>query len=317
MPEASNNLHHCSSSNTFTRLLDMNITDNTKTFLIISVGLIAISTASIFIRMADEVPSLVIAAYRLSIAGIVLSGISLKRGLRLFDLSERRILLLTFIAGIALALHFAFWIESLRHTTVASSVVLVYTSPIWAAAIAHFFLDEKLTLKQSVGIAIALSGAAAIALSGNDDGNSSLTGNLLAIGGGMMGAVYLSVGRVLRRRKSALSYSGSVYLTAAILIILGTFISGSALTGYTPKLYILLLLIGLIPQLIGHTAFNWALKRRSAVTVSVLMLGEPIGATLLAALFLFEIPVTGEIIGGAILLFGIYLSSINMKGKND
>lgn len=169
--------------------------------MIISVGLVALSTASIFIKMANEVPSLVIAAYRLSIAGIILSGVSLKQGSKLFDLSERRILLLTFVGGIALALHFAFWIESLRHTTVASSVVLVYTSPIWAAAIAYFFLGEKLTPKQLLGITIALSGAAVIALSGNDDGHSSLTGNLLAIGGGMMAAVYLSIGRVLRRGK--------------------------------------------------------------------------------------------------------------------
>lgn len=294
----------------------MNILQNRKTYLIISVGLISISSASLLIRWAEEVPSLIIATYRLSVAAVILTGISLKQRSILFDLSNFKELILTFSAGMALALHFIFWIESLRLTSVASSVVLVLTSPIWTAIISHFFLKESLTKSQLYGILIAILGISIIAYSGVDFGISSSKGNLLALLGGLMAGVYLSLGRILRGSKSTITYSGSVFLIAALILFLLSIISGRALTGYSANMYILLLLIGLVPQLLGHTSFNWALKHHSAVNVSLLMLGEPIGATLLAALFLREIPTAGELLGGVILLSGIYLSIKQIRGEN-
>ena len=126
----------------------MNIPQNSKTFLIISVGLVSISTASLLIRWAEEVPTLIIATYRLSIAALILTGISMKQKSVLYDLSNHKELLLTLLAGVALSLHFVFWIESLRLTSVASSIVLVSTSPIWTAVISHFFLKEELKPKR-------------------------------------------------------------------------------------------------------------------------------------------------------------------------
>jgi len=213
-------------------------------------------------------------------------------------------------------LHFVLWIESLRLTSVSSSVVLVYTSPIWTAVISHFFLKERISSNQLFGILIAIVGVALIAYSGAAVGISATRGNLLALSGGVMAGIYLSLGRILRRNKSTIAYSGSVYLTAAVILFIISIISGRALTGYSLDMYILLLMIGIIPQLLGHTSFNWALKHRSAVSVSVLMLGEPIGATLLAAIFLREIPSGGELLGGGVLLTGIYLSSKQIRGEN-
>jgi len=294
----------------------MNISLKSKTYLIITVGLISISTASLLIRWAEEVPSLIIATYRLSIAALILTGISLKQKSKLYDLSKQKELFLTLIAGIALSLHFVFWIESLRLTSVASSVVLVLTSPIWTAVISHFFLKEELRPDQLFGILIAIAGVSLIAYSGTAFDISASKGNLLALLGGVMAGIYLSLGRILRRNKSTIAYSGSVYLTASVILLLTAIISERALTGYSSNMYILLLMIGIIPQLLGHTSFNWALKHRSAVSVSVLMLGEPVGATLLAMIFLREIPSGGELFGGGILLTGIYLSSKQIRGKN-
>ena len=287
-----------------------------KTYLIISIGLISISTASLMIRWAEGVPSLIIATYRLSIAAVILSGISLKQKSKLFELKNPKELILTLVAGTALALHFLFWIESLRFTSVASSVVLVLTSPIWTAVISHFVLKDRLSSSQLYGIIISIIGVSLIAYNGADSGISSSKGNLLALLGGIMAAIYLSVGRILRRNKSAIAYSGSVFLTSSVLLLLVSIISESSLTGYSFNMYILLLMIGLIPQLIGHTSFNWALKNSSAVSLSVPMLGEPIGASLLAALFLREIPNSGELIGGGILLMGIYMSFNHIRGEN-
>ena len=294
----------------------MIISQNSKAILIISVGLISISTASILIRWAEDVPSLIIATYRLSIAALILTGISLKQKSILYDLNKKKELFLTLIAGIALSMHFVFWIESLRLTSVASSVVLVYTSPIWTAVISHFFLREDISSNLIFGILISIVGVALIAYSGAAVGISASKGNLLALLGGLMAGIYLSLGRILRRNKSTIAYSGSVYLTAAVILFMISIISGRALTGYSFDMYILLLMIGIIPQLLGHTSFNWALKHRSAVSVSVLMLGEPVGATLLAAIFLLEFPSGGELFGGGILLTGIYLSSIKIRGEN-
>ena len=288
-----------------------------RTYIIIGIGLLAISSSSILIRWTDEIPSIVIAAYRLTVAGVFLAGATLKKSESLFSFNASKENKLILISGLALALHFVFWIESLKLTTIASSVALVYTLPIWAAMISRFFLKETLTQKQLIGILFAISGAAVIGFFGIDSGESSFVGNLLAVAGGFMAAVYLTIGRVIRRNKSAIAYSGSVYIIAASAVLLLTFIFSQPLTGYSNRMYILLIMIGIIPQLIGHTSFNWALKRRSATSVSVFMLGEPIGATLLGIFFLSEIPVKGEIIGGLILLIGIYLTSSNNGDHND
>jgi len=288
-----------------------------RTFIIIGIGLLAISSASILVRWTEEIPSIVIAVYRLTIASVILAGVTLKKRESLFSFDSSRQNRLILLAGVALALHFVFWIESLKHTTIASSVALLYTLPIWAAIISRIFLKETLRKEQLIGILFAISGATIIGFSGTDSGESSFFGNLLAVAGGFMVAIYFTIGRVLRRNKSTIAYSGSVYLIAALVLLLLTFVFNHPLTGYSNQMYILLIMMGLIPQLIGHTSFNWALKHRSATSVSVFMLGEPIGATLLGIIFLSEIPVTGEIIGGLILLTGIYLTSKNSGDQND
>jgi len=260
---------------------------------------------------------MVIAAYRLAVAGVFLAGASLQKRESLYSFNASKENILILISGLALSLHFIFWIESLKLTTIASSVALVYTLPVWAAIISRIFLKETLKQRQFMGILAAIGGAAIIGFSGENSGESSFVGNLLAVAGGFMAAVYLTIGRIVRRNKSTIAYSGSVYLLAALVIVLLTFIFREPLTGYSNRMYILLIMIGIIPQLIGHTSFNWALKRRSATSVSVFMLGEPIGATLLGIIFLSEIPVSGEIIGGAILLIGIYLTSSSNGDRHD
>lgn len=303
--------------NTFGNVFIINIKEALRTHLIIGIGLLAISSSSILIRLADDIPSIVIAVYRLTIAGMFLAGATLKKGESLYSFDASKESRLILIAGVALALHFVFWIESLKLTSIASSVALVYTLPIWAALISRIFLKETLTQKQLIGVLSAISGAAIIGFYGLNSGDSSFIGNLLAVAGGFMMAINLTIGRVLRRSKSTIAYSGSVYLIAAFVVFILTLVFSKPLTGYSNQMYILLIMIGIIPQLIGHTSFNWALKQRSATSVSVFMLGEPIGATLLGIFVLSEIPVTGEIIGGLILLIGIYLTSSNNGDQND
>jgi drug/metabolite transporter (DMT)-like permease len=287
-------------------------------------AILAVSTASIFIRFAQkDAPSLVIAAYRLSFASLALAPLALARHrdeLRRLTRSELRLGLLS---GIFLALHFATWISSLEYTAVASSVVLVSTSPLWVALLAPVFLKEPLSRWVLVGMLLALAGGTIIGLSDACHWSTGFVcpplsefvkgkasfGNFLALAGAWAVTGYLLIGRKLRARMSLIPYIFVVYGMAALVLIVVMLLAGESPVGYQPSTYVWLLLLALVPQLVGHSTYNWALRYLPAAFVAVITLGEPIGSTILAFMILQETPSLLQIAGGVLILAGIYISS--------
>ena len=276
-------------------------------YLILTASIVAVSTASILIRLSTS-PPMIIAAYRLLFATLMLTPLYIVEGghRSLMALGPRR--LLTLIAvGLILAVHFASWITSLSYTTVASSVIFVHMDPIIVALLSHLLLGERLSVKRFIGVLIAFLGA--IIIGWGDLGIGNLYGDLLSLLGAFALALYLVAGRSLRRSLSLLEYVTPLYATSAALLILGCLIMNIRLYPYPVREYLLFLLIAFIPMILGHTLFNWALRYVEAPIVSVSLLGEPIGASLLALIILGELPPATTILGGAITLLGIYITS--------
>ncbi len=279
-----------------------------KAALVLFVGIVAVSFASIFIRLA-EAPPLIIAAYRLGLASLVIGPVALIRSGQELRALSRRDLLYLVIAGVFLALHFGLWIASLSHTTVASSVILVTMSPLFVGLLSHLLGMDRITKGILGGILLSLLGSVAIGYGDFALGGGALWGDILALGGAVMVTGYLLVGRRLRQRLSLLPYVSLTYSAAAAVTVILCLFSGERFTGYSSTTYLMFILLALLPQVIGHSAFNWALGYLSAPFVSVTILGEPVGATILAYLILKEVPTVLKIAGGAMILLGIYLAS--------
>lgn len=276
-----------------------------RIFFVLLFGIGAASFASIIIRITPA-PSPVIAAGRMLFASLLITPFFFK-SLRAHrnELTLHR-LRWALLAGIFLAGHFALWIESLKHTTVVSSVVLVAMNPIFVALIAPTFFKERLSLRGWLAIFIALFGA--ILIAGPTLQSASLTtGNLFSLGGALCAAGYVLIGRKLRPDLSLLNYIYPVYTFAALLLLIFTFISRTPIFSYQPKTYLLILLLAIGPQILGHTSFNWALKFLPAPVVAMSILGEPVGTTILSAFLLCQPPTTHEIAGGLLICTGIYL----------
>ena len=294
-------------------------------FVAILFGILAVSTASIFIRYAQkEAASLVIAAWRLSVATLVLAPIAISRRRAELAALNRRDFLLALLSGVFLAVHFATWITSLQYTSVASSVVLVSTTPLWVALLSPFVLKESIGKAVLVGMVLALMGGVIVGISDTcvvSAGRLScpslaeflhgqaFLGDILAVIGAIAAAGYLLIGRNLRARTSLISYISLVYGMAALVLVIIMFIAGLRPFGYPPQTYLWFILLGLVPQLLGHSTFNWALGYLSAAYVAITLLGEPIGSTILAYLLLQEKPTMLKVIGGALILIGIYIAS--------
>lgn len=277
------------------------------------IGIVAVSFAAIFIRDA-RAPALSIAFYRNAMAAAVLLPLAaLRRREELRRLSRGR-LALAVVAGALLALHFGLWIPSVKLTTIAASVVLVTSSPIFVAAGARAFFGERVTRVAMAGILLGLAGAAVI--SGGDVrvSSSAVGGDLLALGGAVAVAGYFLAGRRLRPDVSLLAYVGVVYAACALLLLPVCLLSGSRLTGYDGRTWAMLVLLAVVPQGIGHTVFNYLLRDVSATVVAVAVMGEPIGSTLLALAFFGEVPPWTAVLGGLLILVGIYLA-VTAQGR--
>ena len=271
----------------------------------VTTGIVAISAASIFIKLCDAHP-LVIASYRLGLASLILAPIALRHKRYGKILCGRwRLLLLT---GILLSLHFIFWIASLKYTSVASSVVIVSINPVFVGLGSYLILKEKVAKLMILGILLSIMGGMVIGLSDFALSTHSALGDLLALGGAVMASGYLMAGRRLRQEMDLLSYIFPVYATASIVVLLIGLAAGVPFFGYSVRNYALFLMLAIIPQLIGHSIFNWALKFFSASTVAILILGEPIGSTLLAYWILGETLSLWKATGGICILAGIYVA---------
>jgi drug/metabolite transporter (DMT)-like permease len=299
--------------------------------LAVCFAILAVSTASIFIRFAQPfTAALVIAAWRLVLAATLLAPLAFLRHTGELRSLGRGDLGLALLSGLFLALHFATWITSLEYTTVASSVVLVSTVPLWVALLSPFTLKEPLTGGVMIGIFLTLVGSAIVGLSDVCTTTSTglacppladfvhgkaFLGDMLALTGGIMAAGYLLVGRRLRSQFSLVPYVFVVYGMAGAVMLVAILGTGEKLVGFPPQAYVWLILLALVPQLIGHSTFNWSLRYLSAAYVSITLLGEPIGSTILAYILLSETPTILKLFGAILILAGIYLASRSAAGQ--
>ena len=279
-----------------------------------AVGVAAMSSASIFIRWALDlgVPPLGVAAYRLAIATLALSiPFVRQRAYRDYATLGKRSILLLAGSGILLALHFAAWITSLASTSVLSSVVLVTTTPLWIGLASPLLLGERNPRSVWLGLLAAMVGGGLVGLA-DVTGATSVAGwgDLLALCGAVFAAGYLMIGRGVREELSFVAYVWGVYAVAAVVLAGWALAAGIPLWGYPPAALLLLAAVGLIPQLIGHTAANYAVRHVSATLVGISVLGEPIGSTALAVVLLGEHPGPLQLVGGAAILAGIAIASL-------
>ena len=274
----------------------------------VCIAVVAVSFSAILIRWS-EADFLAIAAGRMLLSALILAPFALVMYRNeLFGLSRKDALIMVGI-GAVLATHFSLWIASLEHTSVASSVVLVTAHPILVGVVGHFFMGERLSRLNAVGIAIGLLGVIILTRGDMAEGSSTLYGDLLAFLGGVAAGVYILAGRQTRKRISLVVYAFVVYASCATFLLIAVVVTGTELLTLGTEEWMLFLVMAVGPSILGHTMYNWTLRYVPASVVSVSLLGEPVGSTALAFLLLSETPPETAILGGAVILIGILMAS--------
>jgi drug/metabolite transporter (DMT)-like permease len=290
-------------------------------FLVLGVGVVVVSFAAILIRFAhaEGAPSLAIAAVRLTVAALVLAPFAwLRVGGEMLRLRRRELGLCIF-SGALLAVHFWAWVTSLEHTSVASSTALVTTNPLWVALVSAILLRERPGGAAVAGILLTLAGSVLIfaADASRNPGPEAapMLGNVLALAGAMAASGYLLVGRALRACISLTAYIWLAYTSAAVLLLAAAMATGVLLMSLPATAWGFMVALALGPQLIGHTTFNWALRRLTATFVAVAILGEPVGSALLAYFIFGEHFSALQFAGFVLLLLGIFVAAHDEKSR--
>lgn len=286
-------------------------------YLAIFAAVASISSAAILIRLAldESMPPLLIVAARLLIASLVLTPAALQRYRAQLKALKGSDLLLMAASGILLAIHFIAWVSSLQHTTVLVSVVIVSSLPIWVAILEVIFLRIRLSPRVVVGLLTALSGGILIGIPLGDappDLNTSatLTGAFLAWIGAVAVSAYMLIGRKLRAKLPLIPYIWLVYGMATLVALPLLAITATPVAGFRAEGYLILLAMGLVPQLLGHSSLNYVLEYFPATLVSMFSQLEPIGSALLAFLIFRELPPPQQIVGSGIIVGGVFLASL-------
>jgi drug/metabolite transporter (DMT)-like permease len=275
-------------------------------YLAVMLGVAAVSFAAVLTRLSTASP-LVIAFYRMIFTVLLLLPFTLGGNLAEFKTIGGRDLGLALLSGVFLALHFAVWNTSLLYTSVASSTVLVTMQPLFVVGLGLVLFGEKLNLWGVAGAAVTLAGSVVIGVGDFQIGGLALRGDLLAFSGALFFAMYVLIGRSLRARLSLLPYVTLVYGSASLVLLFCVLVAGTPLYPYHPLDWLLFLALAVVPTVLGHTVFNWALRYVKAAVVSVSVLGEPVGATILAILLLGEKPGPLQLAGGLVIIAGLAL----------
>jgi drug/metabolite transporter (DMT)-like permease len=286
-----------------------------KHYLGLLVSIIAVSFASIFI-LSCQAPPLSIAFYRLFFTTLLLVPLLMARKKTRDELRSLPIssVILMIIIGLILAAHFALWITSLKMTSVASSVILVTAHPILVGPVSFYFLKEKLSLVNALGIAISFAGVGVLVI-GNYGytafGLDTLEGNILALLGGIAAGLYILGGRTLRKKVSTVTYAFVVYAVGTIALLCICLGLNAPVYHLASTDYAIILLMAVVSGIFGHTLYNWSLGYIRASVMSVALLGEPIGSSLLAYVvpWIHQEPSMYTVFGGGIILLGIYLTA--------
>lgn len=280
-------------------------------FAMIVIGVFGISLSSIFVKYSPA-PSSVTAAWRLLWTVILMSPVVLGKQefRRELTAASRSNILLSCISGVFLAIHFALWFESLRHTSVASSTTIVCTEVIWVSLGFWLFMKGNISKRAMLAIAITLCGSILIAFSDSASG-AHLYGDILALLAAIAVAAYMLIGRVVREKLSTSVYTYIVYCACALSLLILCAAQRVSIFGFGPAPSIVGFLLAIFSTILGHSIFSWCLKYFSPSFVSASKLCEPVVAAILAAILFFEVPKALQILGGALIIGGVlYYSRI-------
>ncbi|EON74383.1 DMT family transporter [Lysinibacillus sphaericus] len=279
-------------------------------YIPIFIGVISVSLSAIFVKLANAEAG-IIAFYRMLFSVIIMAPLFLwKYTAELKQLSKRD-WLFSSIAGIFLSFHFILWFESLNYTSVASSTVLVTLQPLFAFVGTYFFFKEKITVKTIFAGVIAIVGSVLISWGDFKLSGSAFYGDMLALIACALITAYLLFGQDVRKRLSLVTYTMIVYVVSTITLFLYVLIKGESFGPYSTIDWIWFILLAIVPNLLGHTLFNWSIKYVSTNVVSIAILFEPIGAAVLAIFIFQEYLIATQIIGGLIVILGIILFIID------
>lgn len=281
-------------------------------YIPIIIGVISISLSAILVKLA-KADSGVIAFYRLLFSVLIMSPLFFYKYIPEIKELNKRDWIFSSIAGVFLAFHFILWFESLNYTSVASSTVLVTLQPLFAFIGTYFFFKEKLSFKTILSGIIAIIGSFLISWGDFKVSGSALYGDLLALIACALITGYLLFGQDVRKRVSLITYTMVVYTCSTICLFFYVLIKGESFGPYSPMTWVWFLLLAIIPNLLGHTLFNWAVKWVSTNVISVAVLFEPIGAAILAYFVFTEKLIATQIIGGIIVIVGVLLFIIDIK----
>lgn len=273
-------------------------------YIPILIGVISVAMSAIFVKMTTSDAG-VTAFYRMLFSILLMAPVFLYSYLPELRKLSRRDWVFSAIAGVFLAFHFILWFESLNYTSVASSTVLVTLQPLFAFAGTYFFFKERLSIKTLLSGAIAIAGSIVIAYGDFQISGSALFGDILALIACALITAYLLFGQDVRKRLSLVTYTFVVYSFSTITLFFYIIIKGESFGPYPASEWMWFILLALIPNLLGHTLFNWAVKWVSTNVISIAILFEPVGAAILAYFILGELVTTTQIIGGSIVIAGL------------
>lgn len=309
------------------------MTDSTKSKLpifILFIGVASASMGAIFARLAqaEGIGSIAIAACRLALAALLLLPIVVIKYRNEITSIRRQVLLRSLLAGLFLAIHFGSWIYSLSLTSIASSVIIVTTTPVWVTLFSVIVYREKFPRSVLGGLGLALAGGLVVGLAdqcsvsssglvctGTAQGANPLVGNLLALLGAWMAAAYLLVGKKVRSDLPLIPYTFLVYGFGAVVLLAVSLATGGFARPFSTIGILWLFGLAIIPQLIGHSSLNYSLKFMSTTYVSIALLGEPICSTILGVVLFSEIPNPMKIMGGILIIIGIVIVTFKEQNK--
>ncbi|MFC4025333.1 DMT family transporter [Oceanobacillus longus] len=280
------------------------------------IGVIAVSTSAILVKLAPGAPSAIIANYRLLFAVLIMLPIVLLKYRHEFRFISKKNWILSILAGVFLALHFILWFESLNYTSVASSVVLVTMQPIFAFIGTYLFFQEKFSYGTIISMLIALFGSLIIGVGDFQLGGMALFGDILALLGAIAVTFYFLSGQSVRKHLSLMTYTFIVYGVSSITLIIYNLVLKNPFFGYPADHWWIFLALAIVPTFLGHTLFNWSLKWLSASTISMGIVFEPIGASILAYFILGESLTWSQLLGGTIVIFGLFLFIMSTSRKS-
>ncbi|MDC3417037.1 DMT family transporter [Aquibacillus salsiterrae] len=280
-------------------------------YIAIIIGVLSVSTAAVLVKLADATPASIIANYRLLLAVLIMAPYVFIKHRHEFKLVSKQDWLLSVLAGIFLAFHFIFWFESLNYTSVASSVVLVTLQPIFTFLGTYLFFKERFSAISLLSMIIAILGSIIISWVDFKISGQALFGDFLAIIGAIMVTVYFLMGQNVRKRLSLMTYTFIVYGISSVTLVIYNVILAKPFFGFPLDNWLVFFALAIIPTFFGHTLFNWAIRWVSTSVISMSIIFEPVGASILAYFMLGEQVTWSQWLGGTIVVFGLFLFVIN------